>query len=1333
LITHSPVYGYNSDNYSEIGLPVSKIFPAKQHLGGSQLWSIHHNKSGFIYAGTNQGLAEWDGEKWHSYRTPNNTPIKAISQWLDNRIYVGTTNDIGYFESDKKGILQYHSLLTIKAKIPQHLGEALASASNQYGVIFVTEYALIFWDGKKLHSLMVSKTNLNIKAILATETGFIYKRKNQSNLTEVLLSKNKDELNIAVNVSKLDLPNSVLVTQLIKSKNNRLIAITHGHGVFQENNGKMIQQLTRATFGRDVWLEKAIQASDGYYYLTSTYHGLFILNANIEIVRQYTAQHNIQSKRLSDVIEDFQGNIWLSGTPNIVKFAPPHRYSQYQTSSNSNNSEYIALLNERVTVAGDGLLQLSKANDPFAPATFKNIKSNNKSNWHFIQYKGHTVYSENDGIYALNNKNSKATAQTILKAVSARMLAIEPKTNTLFALTYEGLFRLNFEGNRWFAKLISNTVAEFESLVIDKNSIIWAGTTSGEVYRIENAEDNDKKVHVSKFDQLHGLPNGSITPLNLFDKTIFVTPQGLLEFQEDRVPQFDLVSNSPDIFKQSGNSIYHLYQDAFDRVWYQINDKTGVLIQNKNKDKEWLSTDHIFTVFPQIKNRGFIVTQPDTLWFTQENGKIYRANIPQLQQLPKKAKLSIRQITNLANGSVYLSGNKNKNQPVFDQDNNSIRIHFSLTDHSNQRATLYRAKLLNDDDSNQKWSQWSTENHKDYTSLRGNNYTFVIEAKDNWQRISQQSITFEVLPAWYLNSWAWFFYIIIIVSLLVLSGWATQKWRTQKLLADNAHLASLVDERTQEVQAQAEELKQQQVLKDRFFANVSHEFRTPLTLTITPLKDLLHEQPDLDSNIAYPVETALRNSNKMLDLVSQILDINRLESGQFPLRIAQYDIADLVRQIQPRFLPWAEQHQQKLSLVNIDEPLMLYFDQDQIDKCLSNLISNAIKYSGDNCTIAISIINSSASHEDHIGIAVTDNGRGINLEARDKIFDRYYQDKHSEQITEPGTGIGLALVKELIELHKGTVELSPQTNAGCQFILWLKRGKSHFNSDNFIESVSTAVATAETSQQTLNAAITSIVPRSQDTNNNIDSDDDITTLLVVDDNSELRYFISHKLSSYYRIIQATNGKEGLALAQSELPDLIISDVMMPIMNGFDMCAAIKSNEHTCTIPLILLTAKSSKRETVEGLQTGADDYLTKPFDTSELIARVAGLINNRKILRKSLLKQYQKPTSPLQQQETFEHKLMTIVANNLSEPSFNIDKLASELATSRSSLNRKCQQAHQLSAGHYIHQQRMVLALSLIKEQRYSVSEVAYATGFESLAYFSRSFKKHFGESPSTV
>ena len=1334
-----------ADDYAEIGLPVTTVFTPNQHLAGTQITSVSQHSSGLIYAGTNQGLTEWDGEKWHAYQTANNLPIKTLIQWRDQRVYVGTTNDIGYFERNYKGLLNYQSLLTLAPKSPLNIGEVFASAAHQHGVIFVTEFSLLFWDGKVLHSLLKEKNSLNINAILATETGFIYKRKTQSKLSEVLINQQENEFKFEIKLSNLHLPKGAVITQLINNKENNLIAITHGHGIYQEKHNQMQQQITRAAFGNDVWLEKAIQARDGYYYLTSTYHGLFILNNRLEIVRQYRAQHNIKTKRLTDVTEDVQGNIWLAGTPNIIKLVPPHHYSQYQTSSNSNSAEYITFAHNKITVAGDGLLQLSKANDPFAPASFQNLKSNNKASWHVIPYQDQLIYSEDNGVYALNKHQDNSKAQLILKAVSTRMLAVEPKSKALFALTYEGLFRLHFERNRWFAKLIINTVAEFESLIIDENSLIWAGTATGQVYRIENAHHDKKTVNITIFDHIHGLPDGKITPLKLSNKILFATTQGIYAFKSnsaknDEGAQFVLTNNLPQALQGKAIHANRIYQDTWNRIWYQLADKNGVALhgekQNKEPSKERNNAqlDHLLTVFPQTKNTGFVVTNNNILWLTQSNGAIYRADINQLKQAPKQAQLQIRHVTSLTSAETYFSANSDLKAPTLAHEQNSIRLHFALSDHSNQHPSLYRTKLLNGDNDTQPWSPWSTESYKDYTSLAGSDYTMIVEAKDNWQRISQQQLQFEVQPIWYLSGFAWFIYSIFAIALLALSGWATQKWRSQKLLAHNALLTALVDERTQEVQAQAQELKQQQVLKDRFFANVSHEFRTPLTLTITPLKDLLHEQPDLNSDIAYPVETALRNSSKMLDLVSQILDINRLESGQFPLRIAQYDITDLIRQTHKRFMPWAEQHQQTLVVENIDEPLLMYFDQDQIDKCLSNLISNAIKYSGDGCQIEVSLITEQATKASRVGIAVKDNGRGISAEARTKIFDRYFQDKHSEQITEPGTGIGLALVKELMELHQGNVELVdaqlPNKNSGCQFILWLKCGKSHFDTESFIELVSVAVSTAETSQQTLNTAITTINNTALETKNN---KADKTTLLVVDDNSELRYFISHKLSSYYRILQAKNGKEGLDLAQKELPDLIISDVMMPIMNGFDMCAAVKNNEQTCTIPVILLTAKSSKRETVEGLQTGADDYLTKPFDTSELIARVAGLINNRKMLRKSLLKNQPILTSPLQQQETFEHKLATVVAKQLADPTFTIDKLAAKLATSRSSLNRKSQQAFQLSAGQYIHQQRMTLALSLIKEQKYSVSEVAYATGFESLAYFSRAFKKYFGESPSTI
>jgi DNA-binding response OmpR family regulator/anti-sigma regulatory factor (Ser/Thr protein kinase) len=458
---------------------------------------------------------------------------------------------------------------------------------------------------------------------------------------------------------------------------------------------------------------------------------------------------------------------------------------------------------------------------------------------------------------------------------------------------------------------------------------------------------------------------------------------------------------------------------------------------------------------------------------------------------------------------------------------------------------------------------------------------------------------------------------------------------------------------------------------------------------------------------------ALRNANKMLALVGEVLDLNRLEAGKLPLRVSQYDLAELLRLLQQRFEAWAEQENQSISCENCEEPLLLYFDQDQIDKCVANLLSNAIKYSGENSHITIKLVNQPNS----ITVQVIDNGQGISEQAKAKVFERFYQEKVSEQNTTPGTGIGLSLVKELIELHHGEVDLVTSSGEGCCFSLRLQKGTQHFNQQQLVEPIELA----KMPQIPINQLIKVENQNQQDQ----------TTLLVIDDNVELRHFISLRLSVNYRILQAQDGEEGFRLAKKALPDLIISDVMMPKMTGYQLADKLKNTAATRSIPIILLTAKASKREIVEGFASGADDYLSKPFDTSELVMRVNAQINSRKIIRESIVFEQQLDTIDTPHKTDFVEKIHAEVRNHLSDPEFSVETLAQLLFMSKATLSRKTKEELNMSPRLFIIEIRMQHASHLLQIRKLSISEIAYAVGYESLAYFSTSFKKHTGKSPS--
>lgn len=1300
------------NDYLEIGIPVTNIHSSRS----SQKFCLLNTVDGIIYAGTGFGISAWDGAKWTNYDTPQSTRVRSMVQWNDDRIYVGTTNDIGYFLADENGSLKYTSLIENWSFEQHQFGEIWSTAVNSKGVLFASVDNMYFWDGKEIQT--ISDGLRGVYKIFAYGDEFIYKKTDQDFFYSIQV-----EPKLIIKKSQLQLPKGVKIRQAFFNQDKHLTVFTSKSGVYELIDGKFIKKIDGEEFPKGTDIYNAIQAKDGYYYLPSLNQGIFIVSKELKLLRQYTDEHNLGINSFSAALEDDQRNIWLSGLPNIVKMIPPHIYSTFKTEKKSNWSSSISLFQNKPTVSGKNIHQHVRGETPLAPSFFKALSPESDNILSFVEYKNHLLSIGDNGIYAQRIEAAELLGfEKIIKLkLFGRFFAVDPVTDTLFATTYEGLYRIKRLNGQWQYELIQGLQDELENIGISDDGIIWIGTSSQELYRIENAQFDDKQTIIKKFTGEDGLGPYNVIPFKLSSGMAFGTYNGLMDFEPDRKPQLQLVADLPEIFNTPEKDVYKLYEDTKSRLWFRIKYDTGFI--EKDSQDSWQVNTSLFKPFPNSGYKGFVETNENILWITMGRGEIFRINTDLMLDIPAQGQLNIRQITNLDTEQEIYGGLNTPILPLLDQQHNSIRINYALTENVIQRAKWYRHRLLGSN--YEKWSNWSLdEKYKDFTLLRGNDYQFQVEAKDGWDRISTSEISFTVEPFWYFSRTAWIVYAIFLGLLLLITAWLAQKWRTKQLHLRNIELEQQVKERTAEVQKkakkleqQAKELEQQHILKDRFFSNVSHEFRTPLTLTIAPLTSLIEDNPDLDRSLLHPVETALRNSKKMLSMVGQVLDINRLESGRFPLRVSQYDITDLINNSVKRFASWAQQHDQTLLPVEINDPLILYYDLDQIEKCLSNLISNAIKYSGKGSRIEISVVNL----DNQTGIKVSDNGKGISQQFENKVFQRYTQDESSEHITEPGTGIGLALVKELIELHHGRIELINKPKIGCDFILWLKQGHNHFTASQLVEPIS------------LNEDILQNIAKQMPKTIKCSESEDITTILIVDDSTELREFIVSRLTSYYRILQANNGQIGYAMAQTKLPDLIISDVMMPLMNGFEMTKKLKLSEITKHIPIILLTAKSSKRETVEGLQAGADDYLTKPFDTSELIVRVKGMIDSRKKIRAEIKFELSNQLTRVKNISSFERKLRQEILSQVSNPKLNIESLSSAIAMSRSSLNRMCHKELDKSPMQYTTEIRMQHAMVLLKNKKHTVSDIAYGIGYESLAYFSRVFKKHYGQSPSSV
>ena len=521
-------------------------------------------------------------------------------------------------------------------------------------------------------------------------------------------------------------------------------------------------------------------------------------------------------------------------------------------------------------------------------------------------------------------------------------------------------------------------------------------------------------------------------------------------------------------------------------------------------------------------------------------------------------------------------------------------------------------------------------------------------------------------------------------------------------------------------QARLKELDQ---LKSRFFANISHEFRTPLTLILGQIGSVMSENIDVEEK--GKLQVADRNARRLLSLINQLLDLSKLEAGSMELNAQQHNIVPFLKSLFYSFESISESQGITLKFESEHEHIPVIFDPDKMEKIFYNLISNALKFVTSNGEIKVSLTTRNASAE----IRIKDTGIGIPTDRLLHIFDRFYQVDGSASRKHEGTGIGLALTKELIELHKGSISVASKEGEGSEFIILLPTGSQKTGTEEY-----TARPTEYTLQMNNNGENGSAETKSKDAVSPA-GNGKREIILIVEDNSDVRSYIGSLLENDYTVIEAADGEEGISNAGSEIPDLIITDVMMPGMDGFQFSTKIRSDIKTSHIPIIMLTAKAGLDDKIEGLETGIDAYITKPFSAKELRVRVRNLIYQRKQLRKRFSKStIIKPSevTAVSMDREFLEKTIKIIEENFEDPEFSIEKLAGEVNMSLSQLNRKLNALVAQPAGRLIRSLRLQRAADLLRQNADTVAGICYKVGFNDQGYFGRVFKKQFGVSPIT-
>ncbi|NOX86828.1 MAG: tetratricopeptide repeat protein [Chlorobi bacterium] len=544
-----------------------------------------------------------------------------------------------------------------------------------------------------------------------------------------------------------------------------------------------------------------------------------------------------------------------------------------------------------------------------------------------------------------------------------------------------------------------------------------------------------------------------------------------------------------------------------------------------------------------------------------------------------------------------------------------------------------------------------------------------------------------------------------------------------------------LEEKNRLIEKEKERAKESEKAKDQFFDNVSHELRTPLTLIMGPLEEII--ETTIDENHKSNLQIIRRNTLRLHGMINELLDLSKLEFGKVKIRAKEEDIVELTRRFLQSFESLASQKKINLIFKSDTETNTIWVDPEKFRKILANLLSNACKFTQPNGSVSISltkIISHQEGGQNGVEIRVADTGIGIPKDKISFIFDRFYQVNEPDQAHQAGTGIGLALTKELVELHHGTIRVESEPDIGTTFIIFLPFGKKHLTEKEIMVEGSTG---AETEIMEVLGYPDEIPVSQLGIEEELKKKNELPILLVTEDNADMRVYIKSHLKDEYQVIEAKNGEEGLRLAIEKIPDLIISDVMMPKMNGNKMTEKIKTDPRTSHIPVIILTAKASVESRIEGLETGADAYVTKPFNARELKVRVKKLIEQRTKLRNLLSKNLDSGISVSEERELssmdrkFIKKAIAVITGHLSDVSFDAQTFASEMALSRSQLHRKIKALSNKSTSGFIRTIRLNRAAVLLKRRTDNVAQIAYETGFSSLSWFSRMFREQFGVSPA--
>jgi ligand-binding sensor domain-containing protein/DNA-binding response OmpR family regulator/two-component sensor histidine kinase len=1093
------------------------------------------------------------------------------------------------------------------------------------------------------------------------------------------------------------------IFSLLPVKNDQLLIGTRESEVFLlKRNEEVYVQVYRNQYDlseKNYPVTDIVQSPDGNYAISLDGQGIFFISPSLQLISSHKADdNNIHSLSSNGVYELFYGTngiLWVGTYGGGVNYADPNQ-KQFQI-----------------------IRHIPHINNSLRNNIVNSIVETDNNMWYGTK-KGLSVYHTTDRTW----KHIPSLKKEMDNAFIVMSMCKGQKDDIWIATYGRGLMKLNaktFERkffSKWGNGIQRTETNHLYQVIMDTYNRIWTGGIWGGITVIDEKKNRRHQINIS-----------NIRSLMEYNKTMYVgTLFGLFmvdlnTFNVTRPSKEPLVSSriitmSPHPDKHE----LHFGTDAKGLIRWNLNTDSIQLITTTDglpsnyirsiawdqNQQMWLTSTGGLSFHNTTTNTFDNYTKSDGLANTEFSENAVCLN--RAGQLmfggpkgvtvfnPSDITLSQQQTRPILN-AIHLFGKKievepdgiltkniNLQQGIHLQYNqNSIGISFGAIAFTNPQKISYKWKLEGLED---QWNGPSQTREATYTKLPPGNYIFKVSVSNEdgvWQNHIKEFYIKIAMPFW-KTPLAFLLYILALAGLFFLA------LHYYKIILNERHTAE----------------------KQQFFISIAHDLRTPLSLIKLPIEKMVNEGTESSKN--KNLELVKRNVDRLTNLVNQLLDFQKSDLKKMQLQVKAHDIVRFLKNKIDSFSPLAEEKNINVTFSSSKEEQELWFDKSKMEKILYNLLSNAFKYTPPNGKITVTL----DTDQKYCSILVSDTGEGIPANQQKNIFQRYYRATNAINSQEVGSGVGLMLTKQLVELHKGKISFNSQFGKGSTFFVRFLLGRDFFSDDQCCKD------TADMNER--------IVPINESLNleqPTVKSSG--PTLLLVEDNKELLTALANDLQTDYRILQAQDGVEGIKMAGQHLPDIIVSDVMMPNMNGHELCLKLKGNLTTCHIPIVLLTALDSPEYKREGFEHGADAYLEKPFDLKVLRSQINTLLRNRAILKRKFLvpQSSDRETPKVSEDQQLLDKVQNYVLANLDNDSLSVETTASEIGVSRPVLYRKIKALTDLSPQQYMMTIKLKEAARIMKEEHKNISETAYAIGFSDPKYFSQIFKKYFGTSPS--